>query len=423
MSKIKFLSLLAMALFVFSCGDDDDNSIKVGELSNLEYSYSAGSLLVEWNAYEGALSYQVFVDGGAVSSVPYTGTSAMLSDVEDQSIITVEAYADAEASVLIATSEITYVVSVAAPAAPFNVTAEVDATSATITFTYSGSCHAIDIYSEARTESSTPLVTIEDVKEGENSITIEELTPETEYTLYLYAYNTEADVKAFSDEVMVNFTTDSEIVELAVNGCGYTGQYSGGLTMDVFVVVPELFENESEWDEAGDLVLELYCSDTEDGEFKKANDNDYLYLSWDYSSIVSITAWKNDMDFVDGNTYYLKAILKNENGDIIGETAVQEVVFEEPDSDAIIPGTPGNVQLELDGNCATISWDKADNAVSYIVKVSSSSNMSYASEVGTTSSTSLKDCDRGQNVKMYYQVKAVSSTGNTKSSSVVSIWL
>lgn len=261
--------------------------------------------------------------------------------------------------------------------------------------------------------------------EGENSVTIEELTPETEYTFYLYAYNTEADVKAFSDVAMVNFTTESEIAELKVNGSGYNGWYGGGLSLDVYLAVSELFDNESEWEAAGDLVLELYCSDTEDGEYELAYQENYLYLSWNYSSVINITAFKKDMNFVDGNTYYLKAILKNENGDIIGETAVQAVLFDEPnsDTDAIIPGKPGNVQVELNGDCVTISWDAADDAVSYTVKVASSSSMSYASEVGKTSTTSMKDCDRGQNVKMYYQVIAVSSTGNKKSSSVVSIWL
>ncbi|MGQ1889340.1 hypothetical protein ACT29H_02760 [Thermophagus sp. OGC60D27] len=422
-NKIKFLSLLAMALLVFGCGDDDDNSIKVGELSSLQYSYSNGSVQVEWAAYEGAQSYQVFVDGGAVSSVPYTGTSAMLSDLQAQSVIGVEAYADAEATVLIAKSEITYEVSVVAPAAPSNVAAVAEATGVTLTFTYSGSCHAVNIYSEARTESSTPLVTIEDVAEGENAVTIGELTPETDYTLYLYAYNTEADVKAFSDEVTVNFTTESEIAELAVKGSGYNARYSGGLQLDVSVNVSELFEDESEWEEAGDLVLELYCADTEDGEFVVANTDEFLYLGWGWSTTVNITAWKNDMDFVDGNTYYLKGVLKTENGKIIGETAVEAVVFEEPETNAIIPGAPGNVKVEKNGDCVTISWDAADNAVSYTVKVSSSSSMSYASEVGKTSTNSMKDCDRGKNVKMYYQVTAVSSTGNKKSSSVVSIWL
>lgn len=67
-----------------------------------------------------------------------------------------------------------------------------------------------------------------------------------------------------------------------------------------------------------------------------------------------------------------------------------------------------------------ISWDKA---VSYEANVDPGANMKYSSKVGDTTETSIKDCDRGKNVKMYYQVVAVSSTNNKSSSKVESIWL
>ncbi|MGQ1889342.1 hypothetical protein ACT29H_02770 [Thermophagus sp. OGC60D27] len=107
MSKIKFLSLLAMALLVFACGkDDDDNGLDVAELSNLQYTGSSAMLTVSWDAFEGAMMYVVYVDD--LYATDGMETSVMLGDLEDGAVITIEAYADFDEEILIAKGEITF---------------------------------------------------------------------------------------------------------------------------------------------------------------------------------------------------------------------------------------------------------------------------------------------------------------------------
>jgi len=431
MQKIKLFSILAFALLMTACSKDDNDDNQFGELTNLEYSSFHGSLSVTWDAYDGAYTYMVFVNGAATSDIPYAGTSAMISDIEEQDVIKVEAYSDLEAIVKIAEGELTYTEEgedkdgLEVPSAPASLTVtDVSDSSATIQFNYSGTCAGINIYSEAKTDDSTPIVTIDNVSQGENSVAIGSLTSDTEYTFYFYAFNTDGEETAYSgDEAKISVTTSKKEVFMEIYDYGYDGQYDGSLTLGVKVVASDLFSDESEWTDTGDLILELYSAESEDGEFVLANTDDYIYPDWTYNKIVRLHAYKKDMDYVDGQTYYLKAIAKNKDGETLAKTAVQEVKFEEPVSEDIIPGAPTNVKLKLDGTCVKITWDSADNATKYKVYVSTSSNMSYKSLVDETTGTSATDCDRGKNVKMYYRVVAVSSTGNTKSSSVESIWL
>ncbi|MGQ1945890.1 fibronectin type III domain-containing protein [Geofilum sp. OHC36d9] len=426
MQKIKLFSILAFALLMSACGKDDDDGIQVGEVTNIEYSYSYGSLSVTWDAYDGAYSYKLFINGEDTHRSYVGGTSAVLTDIEEQDVITIEAYSDDAETVKIAEGEITFIKDkVEAPAAPTNLTAtEVTDSSATIQFNYTGTCAGINIYSEAKTDNSTPIATIEVVSEGENNVDFDSLTSETEYSFYFYAFNTDGEETAYStDEAKITLTTSKKEVFMEITDYGYDGQYDGSLTLSVKVVASDLFSDESEWTDTGDLILELYSATSEDGEFVLANTDDYIYPSWTYNKIVRLYAYKNDMNYVDGQTYYLKAVAKNKDGETLAETVVQEVKFEEPVSEEIIPGAPTNVKLELDGNCVKITWNSAENATKYKVYVATSSNMSYKSLVETTTSTSATDCDRGKNVKMYYKVTAISSTGNAKSSSVVSIWL
>ncbi len=431
-NKIKQLSILILTLLVFGCSKNDSNDVPpVGSLTNLNYTETNGTVLLQWDAYEGASRYQVFVDGVSVSDIPDIGTStmsAMLTNVPDQSKIEVKAYSDADATALIAKGETTYTVTetpLEAPNAPSNVSVtKADKTSATLTFSYSGTCSGIKIYSEAKTESSTPLLSIDSVSEGENSVTVKNLTSGTDYTLYLYAYNTNGDKTVFSSqEVSVTFSTAKETAAISIDHYGYNEQYGGGLTMSVVIAASDLFSDKSQWTESGELVLELYCSDTADGDPKLATSDNSTYPNWQNNQIVDLTAWSSNMDFQEGQTYYLQVIAKNKAGDVLGKTIVQEVKFETPASNDIIPGKPGNISVTLNGSTPTISWDKAKDADSYIVYVSTSQDMSYKTKVGETSSTSMDDPDRGQNVRVYYQVAAVSSTGNKTFSDVVDIWL
>ena len=426
MQKIKLFSILVFALLMSACGKDDDDGIQIGEVTNIEYSYSYGKLSLTWDAYEGTYLYKIFINGEDTHRSYVGGTSAELTDIEELDVITIEAYSDDASTVKIAEGEITFIKDeVEAPAAPTNLTAtEVTDSSATIQFNYTGTCAGINIYSEAKTDNSTPIATIEDVSEGENSIDFDSLTSETEYTFYFYAFNTDGeDVTYSEDEAKISVTTSKKEVFMEIYNYGYDGQYDGSLTLDVTIDASDLFSDESEWTDTGDLILELYSAESEDGEFVLAYTDDYIYPNWNYNQIVRLYAYKNDMDYVDGQTYYLKAIAKNKDGETLAKTVVQEVKYEEPVSEKIIPGAPTNVELELDGSCVKITWDSAENATKYKVYVATSSSMSYSSLVDTTTGTSATDCDRGKNVKMYYKVVAVSSTGNTKSSSVVSIWL
>jgi hypothetical protein len=430
MQKIKLFSLLAFALLMTACGNDDDNdndnNIEVEELTNLEYELSNDSIILSWDYVDGAVHYEIYVNDEAADLLKYSIATATISVIEDQSVIRVEVYSDYSATVKIAEGEtIYYEEALETTAAPYSLTvSEYSDSTATIQFNYSGECDGIYIYSEAKTDDSTPIATIEDVSEGENSVVIDSLTSNTEYTFYFYAFNTDDDGIVYSDdEAKISVTTAKKEVFMEIYDYGYYGQYDGSLTLSVKVVASDLFSDESEWTDYGDLILELYSAESEDGEFVLANTDDWIYPNWDYSQIVTLYAYKNDMDYVDGQTYYLKAFAKNTDGDTLAQTVVQEVKFEEPDSEEITPGQPTNVELELDGTCVNISWDSAENATKYKVYVSTSSDMSYSSLVETTTGTSATDCDRGVNVKVYYKVVAVSSTGNTKSSSVSYIWL
>ncbi len=291
-----------------------------------------------------------------------------------------------------------------------------------LTFNYTGTCTGIEVYSGAKTSDSTPLYTLTDVVEGENSITVESLTAGTDYTLYIYAYNSnESEIQYSTDDVLVTFTTASAIANLVIDHFGFHDQGNGALNLGVVVVSSDLVSDQSEWTTSGDVIFELYTSNSMEDGYQLADSNPYLLPDWNYNQIIDLYAWTDDWGYLEGNTYYLKIVAKNKSGETIGESYVQEIVY--PASNDIIPSKPAGVTLTKEGSCVSISWNAADNAVSYQVYVSTSSSMSYKTKVGETTELSMSDCDRGTNVKMYYQVVAVSSTGNKIYSDPVSIWL
>ncbi|GAF03294.1 fibronectin type III domain-containing protein [Saccharicrinis fermentans] len=425
MNKIQLFTILLFTLVMMSCSKDDDNEVQIGEITGGNITENHGTVLLQWNAYEGALAYYVFVGGQSISDIPYTGTQAVITEIEDNDIVEVKAYADSEASKLLAILQITYEEApLVAPSSPTEATAlSPEKTSVDIQFTYSGTCDGISIYAETRTGESVPLITIDDVTEGENNVRISSLEADTEYTLFLYAFNKRNEELVFSDAATVSFTTASEIVDLKIESYGYEESYGKGLRMKVLIVASDLFADQSDWTGYGDLVLEMYSSSEPDGDFKLAATDKYFYPDWEYSQLVDMIAYTKDMGWENGQTYYLQVVAKNKDGEILGQTVVQDMVYEEPVSNEIIPGKPEGVSLSLNENCVSISWDKASDAVKYWVYVASSKNMAYKSKVGEVSGTSIKDCDRGKNVKMYYQVVAISSTGNKSYSSVIDIWL
>ncbi len=424
MKKISYL-LVVFTLLIASCSKDSDDSKPIaGEIKNIEWSKSSTGITISWNSYSEAQSYQIYINGVAVSETPVTTTSLTINSLEDGTSIKVEAYSDSEATEIIAEGTLVYVkpeISIPDKIESLEVS-EVEATQVKLTWENpSTEFSGIEIYLEEKTETSVAIDTLQAV--DIDSIIITDLTPETEYTFYIYTYNVDDNEYAYSEPTTVTVTTSKKVTEIGISDYKYNGSYGGSIQINVLIVAADLFENESEWQSPGDLILEIYSADSINGEFTLANTNDYIYPDWNYNQIIDMYSYKSDMNYIDGNTYYLKVVAKDKNGNIIGETAIQEVEFTEPASADIIPGVPTNVNVSKSGDCVTITWDTAENAVSYRVYVSTTSSMSYATKVGETSDTTIQDCDRGSNVKMYYQVKAVSSTGNIKSSTSVEIWL
>lgn len=436
MKIFKLFSILVFALALISCGKDDDDEIAVGEIKGAEVSESQGAFQLLWDAFDGAKEYYVFVNGKKTSDIPYTSTQARITELAKGDVIEIKAYSDFEENNLIASIKITYGESssdtdkdgdkdsIVAPSSPTEVSVtDLKGNSATVTFTFNGKCDGIYIYTEAKTDELEPLVKINNVVEGENSVTIDDLEAGTEYTLFLYAYNQDDEKLLFSEEAKVAFTTEKGSPIMQISNSGYYKQNGGGLFLTLSVVAEDLFSEKSQLTEAGDLTLNLYISSSKDGEFELCT-TERLYAVWGWPQAQQIIAFslKLNWDYVIGETYYLQAKAKNENGEIIGQTEVHEIFYKDPSANDIIPGKPSNVTLSKDGNEVTISWSKAENATKYNVYVSTSDNMSLESLVGTTTSTSLVDTDRATNVKMYYRVVSVSSTGNKAFSTVESIW-
>lgn len=291
-----------------------------------------------------------------------------------------------------------------------------------LSFNYSGSCTIIEVFNGPKTSDALPLYTLTEITEGTNTITIESLSPGTDYLLYIYACNSNNTDKQYStDEVTVAFTTANAIANLAIDHFGFHDQGNGALNLGVAVITSDLVDDDSEWTTSGDMIFELYTSNSREDGFQLAESNSFLLPDWNNTQVIDLYAWTDDWGYVEGNTYYLKIIAKNKSGEIVGESYIQEIEY--PTSNDIIPSKPSGVTLTLNDSCVNISWNSADNAVSYEIYVSTSSSMTYRTKVGETTETTMSDCDRGTNVKMYYQVVAVSSTGNKIYSDPESIWL
>ncbi|MCW3786962.1 fibronectin type III domain-containing protein [Plebeiibacterium sediminum] len=313
--------------------------------------------------------------------------------------------------------------SIETPSAPTDFTvANIGKESVSLIFNYTGTCTGVKIYSAEKTTDLEPIVNLTEVVEGENTVEIESLTPDTEYSFYVYAYNSDDTEVVYSEEtVSVTVTTNSAIANLPIERFGFHDQYGGALTIGVLVNASDLVEDQSMWIESGDVTFELYTSESKDDGYALADSNPFLLPDWNNSQIVDMNAFANEWNYVAGQVYYLKVQAKDRNGNVIGESYVQEVEY--PQSNDIIPEKPTGVVLTKNGTCVDITWTVADKAVSYEVYVSTTSGMDYKTKVGDTTETSMSDCDRGTNVKMYYQVVAVSSTGNKMYSDPVSIWL
>jgi hypothetical protein len=434
MKKSYLFLILAVVMAFASCKKDEEEDTKtttptvnIGTISNVNYGYASNGILLSWDAYTDAVSYKVLVDNVYKTTSPITTTSYTVDNLAEGAAIKIEAFSDASAEKLIASHTFNFSAANAGLPVPNAITdlqaTEVASKYAKLSWTNpSTEFDGIEIFNGERTSSSSPLAIIN--ANDSNNVTIEALTPETAYNLYVYTINKDGDNKSYSSASNIEFTTPKHIADIEITEYGYNGQYSGSIYLSVKIHGFDLFENESDWTDTGDLILEIYSAETADGEFVLSNTDNYIYPSFVYDKIVQLRSYKDDMNYVDGQNYFLQVIAKDKDGNILGQTAVQEVEFEGEDtSEDIIPGTPTGLELTLNGDCVDMTWNSATNAVSYKVYVSTSSSMSYKELVTTTSSLSAQDCGRGHNVKMYYQVKAVSSTGNIKSGTPVSIWL
>ncbi len=460
MKQLTILFIAFFALLVSSCSKDDDTKSSktksyaisdfVGMWKTLQYSTDVyvsfendgTGEMVDPNGDSYDISWEVSTfeledvdSNGNISTVEYNGVIAtdtdgfeyyyvvssdgenvnQITDVYNSIIYSKESVSDEE--------EEQEGSSVETPAAPTDFTVlSVGKESISLKFNYTGTCSGVEVYSAEKTADAEPIVILTEVVEGENTIEIESLTPDTEYSFFIYAYNSGESEVVYSEEtVSVTVTTNSAIINLPIERFGFHDQYGGALTVGVLVNASDLVEDHSMWTQSGDVVFELYTSESKDDGYMFAESNAYLLPDWNNSQIIDLYAYANDWSYIAGQVYYLKVQAKDKDGNIIGESFVQEVEY--PQSNDIIPAKPTGVTLTKNGTCVDITWNTANDAVSYEVYVSTTSNMDYKTKVADTTDTNISDCDRGTNVKMYYQVVAVSSTGNKMYSDPVSIWL
>lgn len=432
MKRSYLFLILAVVMAFASCKKDEDTktttpNVNIGTISNVNYGYSSNGILLSWDAYKDAVSYKVLVNSVYKTTSPITTTSYTVDNLAEGAEIKVKAFSDANAEKLIASHTLNFSAANAGLPVPDTITNlqanEVASKFVKLSWTNpSTDFDGIEIFNGERTSTTSPLVIIN--ANDNNNVMIEGLTPETSYNFFVYTINKEGNKKSYSTAKNIELVTPKDIAEIEITEYGYNGQYSGSIYLSVKIHGFDLFENESDWENTGDLILEIYSSESADGAFVLSNTNQYVYPNFVNDQIAQVRSYKDDMGYVDGQNYFLQIIAKDIDGNVLGQTSVQEVEFEgEDNSNDIIPGIPTGLELTLNGDCVDMTWDSATNAVSYKVYVSTTSSMSYAELITTTSSLSAQDCGRGQNVKMYYQIKAVSSTGNVRAGTPVSIWL